>query len=84
MPEGGCDPMESPRRSRLLAEPATPWGTHAGAVCSQRIAPRGKGPTLEQFTKNCSPWEGLILEQFVEDCLPREGPHAGGGRENWE
>ena len=36
---------------------------------------------LEQFVKNCSPWEGLTLEKFVEDCLPWEGPHAGAGEE---
>ena len=37
------------------------------------------GPMLEQFVKNCSPWEGLTLEKFVKDCLPWEGPHAGAG-----
>ncbi|KAK4806863.1 hypothetical protein QYF61_012584 [Mycteria americana] len=26
VPEGGCDPMESPHWSRLLAGPVTPWG----------------------------------------------------------
>ena len=36
---------------------------------------------LEQFVKNCSPWEGLTLEKFVEDCLPWEGPHTGAGEE---
>jgi len=25
MPEGGCDPMESPHCSRLLAGPLEPW-----------------------------------------------------------
>ena len=38
-------------------------------------------PTLEQFMKNCSLWEGLTLEKFVEDCLPWEGSHAGAGEE---
>ncbi|GAB0206075.1 AN1-type zinc finger protein 5-like [Grus japonensis] len=49
-PEGGCDPVGSPHWSKLLAGPValwreeptadllaglvTPWGTHAGAVCS--------------------------------------------------
>ncbi|GAB0185950.1 AN1-type zinc finger protein 5-like [Grus japonensis] len=33
-PEGGCDPVGSPRWSRLLAGLVTPWGTHGGAVCS--------------------------------------------------
>ncbi|GAB0206653.1 AN1-type zinc finger protein 5-like [Grus japonensis] len=59
-PKGGCNPMESPCWSRLLAEPVTLW----------------ERPTLEQFTKNCSPWEGPTLEKFVEDCLPWEGPNA--------
>jgi len=36
---------------------------------------------LEQFVKNCTPWEGLTLEKFVEDCLPWEGPHAVAGEE---
>ena len=39
------------------------------------------GPTLEQFVKNCSPWEGLPLEKFVKDCLLWEGPHTGAGEE---
>ena len=38
-----------------------------------------KGPTLEQFVKNCSPWEGLMLEKFMKDCLPWEGAHGGAG-----
>ncbi|PKU42521.1 protein pxr1-like [Limosa lapponica baueri] len=38
-------------------------------------------PTLEQFRKNCSLWEGLTLKKFVEDCLLWEGPHAGAGEE---
>ncbi|KAK4810953.1 hypothetical protein QYF61_013361 [Mycteria americana] len=36
---------------------------------------------LEQFVKNCSPWEGPTLEKFVEDCLPWVGPYAGAGEE---
>lgn len=32
----------------------------------------GKGPTLQQFLKNCSLWEGIILEKFVGSCLPWE------------
>lgn len=31
---------------------------------------------LEQFTKNCCPWEGPVLDKFVKDRLPWEGPHA--------
>ncbi|GAB0203412.1 mitochondrial enolase superfamily member 1 [Grus japonensis] len=36
---------------------------------------------LEQFMKNCSPWEGPMLEKFVKDRLPWKGPHAGAGEE---
>ena len=52
----------------------------AGAGSWQDLRTHG-GPTLEQFMKNCSLWEGLVLEKFVEDCLPWEGPHAGAGEE---
>ncbi|GAB0180306.1 AN1-type zinc finger protein 5-like [Grus japonensis] len=38
-PEGGCDPVGSPRWSSLFLEVCTLW----------------KGPTLEQLVKNCSP-----------------------------
>ncbi|GAB0180906.1 AN1-type zinc finger protein 5-like [Grus japonensis] len=65
-PEGGCDPMGSPYWSSLLAGPVAPWKEE---------------PTLEQFVKNCSPWEGLILKKSMEDCLPWEGPNAGAGEE---
>lgn len=62
----------SPDWSRLLAGPVTLWGTQA--------APEGqtlwKGPTLEQFVKNCSLRERLMLEKFVESCLLWE-EHSG-------
>ncbi|GAB0204055.1 AN1-type zinc finger protein 5-like [Grus japonensis] len=66
-PEGGCDPVGSPCWSKFLAGPVDPWREEPilEQVCWQN---RG-GPTLEQFVKNCSPWEGLTLEKFVEDCL---------------
>ena len=35
---------------------------------------------LEQFVKNCSPWEGLALEQIVEDCLHGRDPALEQGR----
>ncbi|GAB0180858.1 disks large 2 [Grus japonensis] len=49
-PEGGCDPMGSPRWSRLLAGPVAPWRKEPTVeqVCWQDLWPRG-GPTLEQF-----------------------------------
>ncbi|GAB0183550.1 Golgi-specific brefeldin A-resistance guanine nucleotide exchange factor 1 [Grus japonensis] len=31
---------------------------------------------LEQFMKNCNPWEGLTLEKPMEDCLLSEGNYA--------
>jgi len=39
---------------------------------------------LEQFMKNCNPWEGPILEKFTENCLPWEGHHAGAEEEHEE
>jgi len=36
---------------------------------------------LEQFVKNCSPWEGVILEKLLKDCVSWERPHAGAGEE---
>ena len=39
-----------------------------------------KRPTLEQFVKNCSPWEGLMLEKFVEDCLLWRDPTLEQGK----
>ena len=62
-PKMAGTPWESLRWSRLLLED---YGLR-------------KGPTLEQFMKNCSPWEGRMLEKFMEDCLPWEGHHAGAG-----
>ena len=36
---------------------------------------------LEQFVKDCSPWERLTLEKLMENCLPWVGPHTGAGEE---
>ena len=41
-------------------------------------------PMLEEFMKNCSPWEGPTLEQFMKNCLLWEGPHTGAGEEHEE
>ncbi|GAB0209072.1 epimerase family protein SDR39U1 [Grus japonensis] len=54
-PEGDCDPMGSPRWSRLLAGPVDPWRAHTGAGLLAGPVTPWKGPTLEQFVKNCSP-----------------------------
>ena len=40
-----------------------------------------KGPTLEQFMRNCSLLEGLTLKKFMKDCLPWDRPHTGAGEE---
>lgn len=92
-PEGSChsrrshggppsrQELQTVERTRSSAAPVTPWVTHAGAVCSWRAAPHGKGPTLEQFLKNCGPREGPTLEQFMKDCLLWESPHAGIGEQ---
>ncbi|KAK4823757.1 LOW QUALITY PROTEIN: hypothetical protein QYF61_006053 [Mycteria americana] len=60
MSKGGCDPVGSQHWSRLLAGPVNPWGEEPMLE---------QGPTLEQFVKNCSPWEGLTLEKFMEDSV---------------
>jgi len=59
-------------------------GAHAGVGLLAGLLTLWKGPTLEQFVKNCSPWEGPVLEKFVENCLPWVGPHAGAGEEREE
>jgi len=58
-------------------------GAYAGAgLLAEHVTLRG--PTLEQFMKNCSPWEEPTLQKFVENCLLWEGPHAGAGDESEE
>lgn len=34
--------------------------------------------------KNCSQWEGYTLEQFVKDCMPWEGNHTAAGEKREE
>ena len=36
---------------------------------------------LEQFLKDCSPWEALTLEKFAEDCTSWEAPNDGTGEQ---
>ncbi|PKU38070.1 neurexin-3-hypothetical protein [Limosa lapponica baueri] len=79
--KGGCDPMESPSWSKLLAGLVIPWGTHAGTCLFLKGCAPWKGPTLEQIMKNCYSWEGPMLEKLMEDCLPWERPHTGTGEE---
>lgn len=77
-PEGGCGLVGSPSWSRLLAGPVDPCTEEPllEEVCWQDLWPRG-GLKLEQFAKNCSPWDGFMLEKFMADYLPWEGPHTG-------
>ena len=62
---GIVTPAGDPHWSSLFLKDCTPW----------------MGPTLEQFMKNYSWWEGLMLEKLMEDCLPREGPHTAAWEE---
>jgi len=47
-------------RSRFSGKNCNLCGSHAGAVFSWVTIPCGKGPILEQFLKNCSPWKGPL------------------------
>ena len=97
MPEKGCDPVESPCWSRLLAGPVAPWREEPTQVCWQDLWPRG-GPTLEQpVPEGLHPVEGIHTAAICEElqlvgrthvgevcgglCLPWEGPHVGAGEE---
>jgi len=31
--------------------------------------------------KSCSLWEGLMLEQYMKNCIPWEGPQTGAGEQ---
>ncbi|GAB0179058.1 hypothetical protein GRJ2_000371100 [Grus japonensis] len=71
----------SPRQSRFAGRTCDP----VGDPMLEQSAPEGLHPvgetTLEQFVKDCSPWERPTLEQIVKDCLPWEGLHAGAGEQ---
>ncbi|KAJ7399547.1 hypothetical protein BTVI_113888 [Pitangus sulphuratus] len=56
-------------------EAMTLWKAYSRADSWQDLKTHGK-PMLEQFVKNCSPWEGLTLEKLIEDCLLWEAPHS--------
>ena len=63
MPKGGCDPMESPCWSRLLAGPVDPW--REGSPCWSRFAgrtcdPMGDPHWSSLFLKDCNPWKGPL------------------------
>ncbi|GAB0189361.1 zinc finger and BTB domain-containing protein 5 [Grus japonensis] len=80
-PEGGRDPVESPRWSGFAGRTCDPEGDPRWSSLILKDCTPWKGPTLEQFVKNCSLWEGLMLKKLVEDCLSWEGPHIGAGEQ---
>ena len=77
MPEGGCDPVESPYQSRFAGRTCDPVGDPHWSTLFRKDCTPCKDPMLEQFMKNCSPWEDPMLEKCVENCLLWEGPHTG-------
>jgi len=53
------------------------WSRFSGRACDPVGDPHWReglhpveGPTLGQFVKSCSLWEGFTLEKFMENCLP--------------
>ena len=76
IPKGSCDPVESPRWSRLLAGHVAQWRERS--PCWSRFALRACDPVGDPrwrslFLKDCTPWKGPTLEQFVKSCSPWEG-----------
>lgn len=75
-------PMEGPPPEQVDArkKAVTLWEAHTGAgFLAGLVASLGnneilfpkdftswKGPMLEQFIKNCSPWEELIMEKSIQ------------------
>lgn len=49
----------------------------AGAVCSWRTEPYGRGPCLSSSWRNWGLWEGLTLETFLANWFPWEGSRSG-------
>ncbi|GAB0178813.1 hypothetical protein GRJ2_000346600 [Grus japonensis] len=74
-PEGGCDPVGSPRWSRLLAGPvdhgerSPRQSRFSGRTCDPMGDPRWSSLLL----KVCTPWKGPTLEKSVKNCSPWEG-----------
>ncbi|GAB0206729.1 zinc finger and BTB domain-containing protein 5 [Grus japonensis] len=74
-PEGHCDPVGSPRWSRLLAGPVDPWrdepswSRFAGRSCD----PVGNPCWSSVVLKVCTLWKRPTLEQFMKNCSLWEG-----------
>ena len=54
-------------------------GAHAGAGLLAGLVTLWE-PTLEQFVKNCSLWEGLTLEKFMETVTHESDPALEQGK----
>lgn len=44
-------------------------GAHAEANLLSGLVTLWNRPTVENFVKHCSLWEGFILQKFMEDCV---------------
>ncbi|XP_075367903.1 uncharacterized protein LOC142414491 [Mycteria americana] len=83
MPEGACDPVESPWWSRLLAGPVALWREELTLeqVCCQGLDPTWKGPTLEQSVpEGLHPMEETHAGAVGEELQPMGRTHAGAVR----
>jgi len=76
MPEGSCDPVESPALEQAPAQDLRTRGERsprrsrfAGRACD----PMGDPRWSSLFLKDCTPWEGPTLGQFMKSCSPWEG-----------
>ncbi|GAB0190182.1 AN1-type zinc finger protein 5-like [Grus japonensis] len=54
-PKGGCDPVGSLHWSRFAGRTCAPMGDPCWSSLVLKNCTLWKGPTLEQFMKNCSP-----------------------------
>jgi len=66
---GSCQ-ERSPHQSRFAGRACDLVGDPPWSSLFLKDCILWKGPTLGQFRKSSSPWEGLTLEKFVENCLP--------------
>ncbi|GAB0176246.1 zinc finger and BTB domain-containing protein 5 [Grus japonensis] len=74
-PEGGRDPVGSPRWSKSGPDQ---WTREEGSPRQVRFAGRTCDPVGDPrwsslLLKVCTPWKGPTLEQLVKNCSPWEG-----------
>jgi len=69
MPKVGCDPMGTPRWSRLLIGPVDPWREESmlEQVCYRTCDPVGDPRWGSLFVKDCTLWKGPMLKQFMNN-----------------